>query len=367
MIDTIVINSPTLDENTALKIENVSIQRSGIDFEVGEMLYRFTTKELKGSWDNSIRLSVKREKLVSELDMRTLKKIAIKRECKPFVQVECSLHKFFIGHNIFGGSDNIKQQVLLLIAFLEHELAITLPNYLDWLVTRIDYARVYNLGSHIKDFFEGFSKVYYPRRRVHKYDNTGLYFPGTTTTLKLYDKGVEFKKHDKKVLQKILSPYEVTWLELLAQGILRIELEFHLRKLKNINNDKIPTVKELDIEILKDQYKEELKRVFKLGEDNMKIYNNSKEVSKKLHLDYGSEGNIYFGTWYKLSVFGYDYVKKDMAESTFYRHIKKLKQSSVSWNHTDISINENKVVHFVFNPFTSNCELNEDYIFPIAI
>lgn len=367
MIDTILINSPDLDEETAKNIEMVSIQRSGIDFQHGEIIYRFTTKELKGTFDSNIRINIKREKLVSELDIRTLKKVAIKRECNPFLQVECSLHKFFIGHNIFGGSDKIKEQVLLLVSFLENELGVTLPNYEDWIVGRIDYARAYSLGSNISDFFEGFAKVYYPRRKVHKYDNTGLYFPGSYTTLKLYDKGAEFKQHDKKKLRKILSPKDIERLEYMSKGVLRIEIEFHNRKLKHMYNDKLPTVKELEIERLKQQYNVELKRVFRIGEKSMKIYNNSKDVSRKLRLDYGTEGNLYLGTWYKLSVYGYDYVKKEMPKSTFHRHINKLKSSGISWNHTDVSINENKVVNFVFNPFDTNLELNYDLIFGQAV
>lgn len=58
LLDTISLTSPFLSEEVAKKIENISIQRSGIDFEVGELLYVFTTKDLRGSWDSNIHISV---------------------------------------------------------------------------------------------------------------------------------------------------------------------------------------------------------------------------------------------------------------------------------------------------------------------
>lgn len=366
MIDTIVLNSPFLDEYSALKIEEVSLQRTGIDFEIGEILYTFTTKELKGTYDSSIRINIKRERFVSFKDMRTLKVITQKESCSPYLQIECSLHKFFLGHNIYGGSNDIKNQVLLLISFIENQFEITLPYYLDWNISRIDYARVYNLGDNIDNFFKGFSNVYYPRRNVNKYGNTGLYFSGTHSTLKLYNKQVEFNKNDVKRLKKILSPVKLKELKSLSCGILRIEIEIKSRKLRQLYNNNLPTVDTINIKDLINQFNVELKRIFKVSEKNMKIYNNSNDVEKILYSKYGTQGNIYLGTWYRLSVNGYESVKNTMSESTFYRHIAKLKDAGVSWNHTDISIADNKVVQFVFNPFNTDLELKEDIIFKVA-
>lgn len=363
MIDTIVLNSPDLEEDIALKIEEISVQRMGVDFQINELLYRFTTKELKGTYDSSIRINIKREKLISEFDLRTRKNIATKRQCNPYMQVECSLHKIKIGHNIFGGSDDIKGQVLYLISLLENELQVDLPNYNDWFISRIDYAKVYNLGNSLSDFFKGFSNVYYPRRSAIKYSDSGLYFPGTYTTLKLYDKGLEFKKHDKKKLRKILTPYQIMWLELLSHGILRIEVEVKTRKLKDLYNEKLPKVNEIKIEDLINQYNVEIGRIFKIGEDKMKIYNTTKDVENVLYSHYGSEGNILFGTWFRLTITGYDTVKKSMAKTTFYRHINKLKKAGISWNYTDVTLEKNKVIEFIFNPLNSDLEVNDDYIF----
>lgn len=361
MIDTIVLNSPFIDELSAQKIESLALQRLGIDFEINKVLYTFTTKELKGTYDSSIRINIKRERFVNIKD-----KFTIKESCNPYLQIECSLHKFFLGHNIYGGSDDIKTQVLLLITFIENQFEVSLPYYLDFTISRIDYARVYNLGDYIDNFFKGFSNVYYPRRACFKYGNTGLYFAGTYSTLKLYNKHEEFKKNDSKKLKKILSPTQLDELKDKSKGILRIEIEVKSRKLKQLYNNNLPTVNDIQINDIINQFNLELKRIFKIGEKKMKIYNNSSDVEKVLYSYYGTQGNIYLGTWYRLSVNGYKSVKNSMSESTFYRHIAKLKDAGVSWNHTDISITDNKVVQFVFNPFNTDLELKDDLIFKIA-
>lgn len=367
MIDTVVLNSPFLDEYIASKIESISIVRSGIDFQVGELLYQFTTKELRGSWESSIRLQIKREMWVSEKDINTKKLITYKKECRPYLQVECSLHKFFLGHNCFGGSDDIQNQVLLLISFIENQFDIELPDYLEFTISRIDYARVYKLDSNdIDSFFMGFSDVYYPRRKVIKYGKEGLYFPGTHTTLKLYNKYIEFLKHDRKRISSLLDKEDMLKLLDKINGILRIELEVKSRKLKHIYNNELPTVKQLDINDLKQQYDIELKRIFKIGENNMRIVNKSRDVESRLYDFYGTKSNIYLGTWYRLTVNGYENVKKSMSESTFYRHIDMLKNAGVTWNFSDVKLEESNVIHFVFNPLETNLELKEDLIFKTA-
>lgn len=365
MIDTIVLESPSLSEAVASNIEKLSIVRFGIDCEQNETLYTFTNKELKGSFDASIRIQVKREKYISIRYPEFKKNITEKVVCKPYLIVECSLHKFFLGHNIYGGSNNIKYQVDKLITFLEKELNINLPYYNTWKVRRIDYAKVYDLGENIESFFRGFSNVYYPRRRVQKYDTSGIYFPGTYTTLKLYDKGKEFLKHDRKRLLHHMCIKKVNMLKNIAEGKLRIELEVKSRKLKDMYGD-LPYVNDIDIIDIENQFNVELKRVFKLGADKMKLYNNSEDVEKILNKNYGSSSGTLLGTWYKLSIFGYDYVKDTMPKSTFYRHVNKLRDVGISWNHTDITKKENNIIEFVFNPFNTDLEIKDDLIYKIA-
>lgn len=361
MIDTVVLETPFIDELTALKIEDISVTRFGIDYLENKILYKFTTKELKGTYDSSIRININRTRWISRYDLSSRQNIAVKEDCQPFLRIELSLHKFFLGHNIYGGSNDLNYQVKKFIYFLESEFQVELPSYSLYTVRRLDFAKVYNLGENISDFFEGFSNVYYPRRRVRKYDNTGLYFPGSYTTLKLYNKYVEFKKHDKKRLRHFLSPNEIKELENKARGILRVEVEFKSRKLKDMYNE-LPKVKDINIKDFENHFNVELMRIFKVGKDKMKLYNNSTDVERVLKSKYGTGSNVLIATWYRLTIFGYDKVKNDTAKSTFYRHIKKLRDAGVSWNHTDIIKTDNNVVEFIFNPLNTNLEIDDDLI-----
>lgn len=377
MIDTIVLVSDTIDESIARIIESSSIIKFGIDCSLNETLYTFTSNELRGSYDNRIRIQVKRSKFIHLPESNTVEKV----DCDPYLEVEASLHKFHLGHNVYGGSNHLFYQVTNLINFINVIFDIDLPSeeyiyyypeenfsYFNdfWKVKRIDIAKVYNLGDNLDNFFNGFSHVYYPRRRVLKFDNSGLYFPGSYTTLKMYHKGKEFKKHDRKRLLSIKGIEETNKLQSIADNLLRIELEIKSKKLRDMNKGKLPYLFQVDILELEEQFNVELKRVFKLGENNMKLYNNSKDVEKRLKQLYGSSFNIYYGTWSRLAVFGYDDVKNSMNKATFYRHITKLREAGITWNHTDITKKENNVVEFVFNPFNTDLELKEDLIYKIA-
>lgn len=361
MIDTIRIESPYIDDIIANKIENSSIIRTGIDMNTGELIYKFTSNQLKGTYDSSIMIKIENEKFISDYDCKG-NKIVRKINTEPYLLVECSLNKFFLGHNCYGGSDDIEKQIRKLIQYIENVFCIQLPEVAEWIVKRIDYAKVYFLGDSIYEFFEGFNNVYYPRRKIVKYNNTGIYAPGAYTSLKLYHKGEEFRKHDKKRLMSFVDKEYVQAIEQLAMGILRIELEVKSKKLKHIYNGNLPKVSEIKVEDLINQYNVELKRIFKIGEDNMKVYTNCKEVEKVLFKNYKSQGSIYYGTWFRLAINGYDKVKNEMPKKTFYRHINKLKDVGVMWNNTDVLLKENKIANFVFNPFQCDKELNADLV-----
>lgn len=362
MIDTVVLESPYISEKQAKAIEYLSTLRAGIDIQEGELLYKIITGNLKGTYDSSIRINLKRDKIESFYDTRHRKTYQKLVDTKPYIVIELSLHKFILGHNIYGGSDNLEIQVKHLIEFLNKQFEITLPDYKEFIVKRLDYARAFKLDkASIEVFFKGLNNANYPRRRSLKYDDSGIYFPGFTTTLKFYDKGIEFKKHDRKKLRKILSPKEVMLLEKKAENVLRIEIEMKAKKLKDIYNGKLPKVKEFNIYYAYEQWEVEVMRVLKTSQESRKLYNTIDEVQRILYTTY-SDANTLLGTWYRLSTQGYDTVKKSMPKTTFYRHVSKLKQVGIVWNHTNIQVLPNNLKCYNFNPLYSDEEMLEDEI-----
>lgn len=328
MFDTIKIKSPIINNNLAFKIENECIVRSGLDMKSGEYIYCITSGTLTGTYDNRISIRV--------LDD------TVKYEGK-YVIIEGSINKLLFGHNIKGDSrlKDIDYCVRHLVSFVENSLGIMLPFYREWYVMRIDYSINYKIGhNNVVSWFEQMNNIYYPRRRVIRHGLESIMFPGSTTTLKMYDKHKEYKAHDYKVLKNI-NEEKADKLLFFSYGIIRIEVEIKKRKFEYDLNKKNPTVEDIESYNFNELYNNELKKIFKMGEE-MKICNDSIKVEKRLKNVYGdSLGDRLFSTWLKLSVFGYDKVKNTTSKSTFYRHIGQLKDAGVTWIDTDITVLDN--------------------------
>ena len=145
MIDTICLITPEISEEIEDKIERLSQIRFAIDLQENKELYRFTSQQLLGSYDSRIRISIMRDKWQSYFNASSGKYIAEKVKCKPYLEIETSLHKFGLGHNIYGGSDRILIQVKNLIEYINKTFDFKLPDYKLYEVKRIDYARVYKV------------------------------------------------------------------------------------------------------------------------------------------------------------------------------------------------------------------------------
>lgn len=346
MIDTVVLESPFLDKEVALNIESKAIARQGIEIETGDIFYTIVTRELKGTFDSSLRVKIEWERFESFLDDKgnTINK---KVPCEPYLIVECSLNKLFLGHNVFGGSDDFKQFELLVL-FLSSEFAVTLPSWHNWVIRRLDYALNFNLGDfNTRRYIVNLSNSYFSRRKVKKFDDTGLYFAGSTTTLKLYHKGAEFKKFDSKRLRHFLKPSKLKEIQNIANNILRVEVEIKPRKIK-YDNEKLLKIWEyyylaLDpIEYFRNVYKIEVAKLIKLiNDDDNKYYLKYDDVKNKLFKEYTQKkANILLGTWLKFSLEGEESAKKTITKSTFYRHRKELIENNCNWNNNLIERDE---------------------------
>ena len=102
MYDTIIIKSPEIEPETVDKVMQFCRRYEGIDIFTGEILYRFTSGELEGSYDYRIRIKVDNTEWIKE------DKIPRRVETYWHLEVECSLHKLMMNHNCYGGPDDIK-------------------------------------------------------------------------------------------------------------------------------------------------------------------------------------------------------------------------------------------------------------------
>lgn len=386
-IDTVKLKSPYIDEGTAKFLEQQCILKSGVDLSSGEVLYEITSGELEGSWDSRVSFKVMREEWLNVGGRLQL--VA----CDPYVLVEASLHKFFYGQNVYGGPVDFQERCRIFVDLLgelmgsDHSLFNSAAH---WTVHRIDWAEVYALTpTAISEFFRSISHCKFPRRSAKsaKYGTNAVYFPGCTTTLKLYHKGPEFKEHDRSRIRRTLTAYALLqisdfrrrnniraianaelgqWVERklaalqrLADNRLRVEVEIHADKLQHDFGGKFPLVSEITDDYLKKVHDAEVFKLLKEGKTEMETVRTHDAVKARLNAQYTKRtANPLFAFWMQLAARGEDVMKDEYSKSQFYSNRKKLVDAGVSWLASDIFIIPNETaLPADFLPMRSNPRL----------
>lgn len=371
LYDTIVIKSPEINMDTVQKIMYFCKIYEGIDIYTGEVIYHFTSGELEGSFDYRIRIKVDNTEWI-KVDTLTPQRV----ETYWHLVVECSIHKLLMNHNCYGGPCEIKKSIAYLVRFLEQVMQVSLPNYEDWEIKRVDVAKIYYFHdkSICKRIMSNLRNCYYTRRKPHIYDTT-VFFPGSTTSVKIYWKGPEYEKHDYKRLKKyILREVDKSWnkqdcdliqhklaiqlqyfdnVKEKAYRIIRYECEIKARKLKEAFEHERVLVKYLSDEVLHNIADHELLKIMK-EDDRMDIVRRSDLVLERLHSVYGENlANALYSTWTKLVQFGEERTKETLSRRTFYRHKKLLVEAGVSWMCTLVNLKQLSIVPDDFS-FTSD-------------
>ncbi|CAM3662105.1 phage/plasmid replication protein, II/X family [Brevibacillus invocatus] len=343
-IDTVKIVSPSLSAEMVAAVEQLhrSKRRQTISTGYGEIEQEFTTANLKGSHDSDISMAVKWDKL--EYDNEQKKQVKI--TCEPYLTVECSVHKAMAGHNVYGGSDNFVACCRWLVDYISDAIGVQLPTADDWIVRKVDMAEVFHLQSveACMDWFKGLQVgEYYRKRPIHRYGGHGIEVGGHTTCLKFYHKGTEFKEHDAKRLRKVLSVQQLKELQDIADKLVRVEVSIKAPKL-DYDFKKPPLVSEITEDYLYRVYDKEIGSFLRVGVTGVNTVRNYESVKRYLAERYGQRlGKNLFHTWLELAACGETIVKAGMKQTTFYEHIRYLKQAGCSWHGTDVFRNSNLV------------------------
>lgn len=333
-IDTVVLRSPILCDYTAVQLKNNVVKKMAVDVSTGEQLYCFTTSELEGSYDYRIRIRIKDSKYVYD------KGKTVKKETGYFLEVECSLHKLLLGHNVCGGSNDLYRSIAYLVNLLEYHFCVKLPDFHLWEVLRIDLAEIFRLPSlkAVLLYIDSLKNLRYPRRKTVVYDNECVYWSGKTTTLKIYSKGLEYRKHDFKRISIIFGENNAVMLSEIADRILRVEVE--IKRMKLVSTFKrVPRVCDLNMNVLYNIYDNEVGKVLNGGENEMNIVRISRDVEDVLFKKYSKDmAKSLLGTWYMLVQRGEKHVKRILSDRTFYRHKKLLKNAGIAWHGSEFDV-----------------------------
>lgn len=337
MIDTIKIYTE-IDKNTYLAIYNTSIIKTSYNKEDGEVFYEIINDHLEGSFDSrlSVRVGCGSKYRFCNLGY--------------YIEIEGSYHKLVRGYNSHNGFYNLQYISNSLIEMVELSYNIKLPIINNWFLQRCDIAICFDLKNqnNVKSYINSLSRCNYPRRNAKFYYDESIYLSGTTTTLKIYNKLLEFKKHDSK---KFLNTnFNIANYESLISGFIRFECEIKKKKLQQLfNNDKHIKIINLNYEDLKKIWSDEFMKVIKIIENDLKIVRGREEVQNRLNSIFKpNKANRLFNFYCAIQLNGENVVKLNTSKYIFYRNIKDLKLAKIDFSQS-YRVEETEI--FYFNPF----------------
>lgn len=339
MIDTVKIYT-NIDKNIYDIIKNNSIVKTSYHNKTGEIFYNIINDHLKGSYDSSLSVRVdigSKYRFISGY----------------VLELEGSYHKISKGYNSHNGYYNLSIICLNLIKLVENAYNIKLPLLKHWFINRVDIAICFDLKSqdNVLKYISNLHMCDYPRRHLKNYGDyggTGIYFCGTSTTLKIYNKYAEFKKHDLNKFKN--TDFNITDYLDIIKGFIRFEVEIKKKKLVSIYNDKYIRIRNINYKDLKDIWSDEFMRLLKIYENDLKVVRSREEVEKRLYSLYGSvKGRRLYNFYLSLIIDGIDIVKVRTSKNVYYTNIRNLKSAGIDFSQKlNIDFDDNIID---FNPF----------------
>lgn len=337
MIDTIKIYAE-IDQETHDKIKSKAIVKSSVNNNTKDVLYEITNDHLQGSFDSKLSVRVDSGVKYSFVDKGY------------YIEIEGSYHKIIMGYNSHNGYYDLQFIVENLIRIVETDFNIELPNLENWYLQRCDIAICFDLQKqeNVKSYINSLSRCSYPRRNAKFFYDESLYLSGTTTTLKIYNKLLEFKKHDLKKF--INTKFNLTNYIKEIDGYIRFECEIKKKVLKKIyNNEKHIKVINVTYEELKNVWSEEFMKVLQFIKNDLEIVRGRETVYKRLNEIYKpARANQLYYFYCSIQLNGLKDIKNNTSSSTYYRNVNDLKKAKIDFSQS-YKIEENKI--FYFNPF----------------
>lgn len=338
MIDTVKIYC-SVSKEIYLQIYNNSIVKSSINRKDGELLYEIVNDSLEGSYASSlsVRTGCGVKYNLSEDDY--------------YLEIEGSYHKILKGYNSHDGIYNLNYIVNGFIELAENAYNIKLPSLDNWYLQRIDIAKCFDLVNqkNVCEYINSLSNCRYSRRKLKFFANESLYIPGTTTTLKIYNKALEFKKHDQKKFKD--TNFDLIKYYDRVDGYIRFEIEIKKKSLQKLIGQDIKHIKvtSLVYSDFEKVWSEEFMKLLGMLEKDLEIVRGKEEVKQRLIFIYGkTKGMRLYNFYCSVQLNGLDFIKKDMSSCTYYRCVKDLKYARVDYSQI-YEIHE--IPKFYFNPF----------------
>lgn len=337
MIDTIKIVS-MIDLHTYNVIKSLSIIKTSYHSATGEIFYTIINDSLEGSYS-------------SNLSVRIGEGIKYNFTNMYYIEIEGSYHKLIHGYNSHNGFCNIVFISNELIKIVEDSYKIKLPTIGHWFIQRVDIAICYDLKNqeNIKAYINNLNCCNYPRRKLKHYEEESIYLTGSTTTLKIYNKLKEFKKHDIKKFKN--TDFNINEYLEQIKGFIRFECEIKKRKLTYFYNKKYIRVCSVNYNDLKNIWYEEFSKFLKVIKNDLNIINERTIVKERLYKMYKKvRAQNLFNFYLLVSIQGLQEIRRSTNRSMYYKNISDLKKANIDFSQKlDINLT-NSIINF--NPFT---------------
>ena len=340
MIDTVNIVCAIYEE-TFNYLASYSTVKTSINLHSDIVLYSIFTDKVEGSYSSNLVVKIGSGVKYNFFD----------EEFHYYISIEGSYHKIRKGYNSHNGFYNFEDVCFGMINLVENFYDIQLPYYDNWLLYRADIAICYDLKNqdNVKSYINSLSRCNYPKRKMKFFSDESIYISGTTTTLKIYNKLLEFKKHD---LKKFLnSDFDLEKYTNEINGFIRFECEIHKKKLKDIFNKDDVYLKDVSYDKLYSVWSEEFMKLLKFVENDLEIVRGREAVLKRLQELYKPRlVNVLFNFYCSIQLNGVKDVQMYLSKPTYFRNLKFLKDAKI-----DISqcYKVEEIDYYSFNPFTS--------------
>lgn len=337
MIDTVKVYT-FISRNIYNKIKYMSDIKCMYNINTDHIYYEIVNSSLKGSYDTNFSVRV------SEASKYSMSGYVL--------ELEGSYHKMMKGHNAYDGFYNLQQITLGFKKIVELEYDVKLPNLRHWFLQRIDITKTFNLSTNENVIFyiNNFKNMTFPRRKIKFYEDGTLYFSGQTTTLKIYNKLLEFNAHDRARLKKF-DNFDLQNFENKIQGLVRFECEIKKKKLISLFGNKFVRISNLNYDLFEKIWSDEFLKVLKFSNVDIKKVNEKNEVLQRLNTFFESRKAIDLYNFYlSLKIDGYNVIKNLTPKTTFYRKVKILKDCGIDFTSSNYQI-LGIVNNYVFDPF----------------
>lgn len=271
MIDTVKIYT-MIDKFTYEKIKSKSIVKTSYHSSTGEVFYNIVNDHLKGSYDSSLSVRVDSGSKYNFIN-------------NYYIEIEGSYHKIIMGYNSHNGFYNLYSICNNLIKFTENAYNVKLPKIRHWFLNRVDVAICFDLlnQENVLSYLSNLHSCDYPRRNLKNYGDfggSGIYYAGTSTTLKIYNKYLEFKVHDLKKFKN--TDFDILNYLKFINGFIRFEVEIKKKKLVSLFNKKYIRIRNVSYKDLKKVWCDEFMKLLKLYDSDLKKVRSREEVEKRL-------------------------------------------------------------------------------------